>query len=45
MIRKYELIRWGIYAQKVQETVDGLKLLADRADNPAFDLPDYIFGK
>jgi hypothetical protein len=45
MIRKYELIRWGIYAQKVQETVDGLKLLADRADNPAFDLPDYIFWK
>jgi len=45
MIRKYELIRWGIYSEKVQETVEGLKLLADRADNTAFDIPDYIYWK
>ncbi|MBL3656115.1 RagB/SusD family nutrient uptake outer membrane protein [Fulvivirga sediminis] len=31
MIRKYELIRWNIYAEKVQETVAGLKRMADNA--------------
>ncbi|MFI1772022.1 RagB/SusD family nutrient uptake outer membrane protein [Thalassobellus citreus] len=31
MIRKYELIRWGIYSDKMKETVEALKQLADDA--------------
>ena len=45
MIRKYELIRWGIYSQKMAETVEGLKQLADGAFNGTSDLPDYIYWK
>ncbi len=48
MIRKYELIRWGIYSQKVAETVQTLKDMADSAFNgsgPYSDLPDYIYWK
>jgi len=45
MIRKYELIRWGIYSEKVAETVEGLKELADEAHNGTTDLPDYMYWK
>jgi hypothetical protein len=45
MIRKYELIRWGIYSEKVEETVEGLKALADGANNGTSDLPDYMYWK
>lgn len=45
MIRKYELIRWGIYAEKVQETVEGLKKMADDANNGTGDGPDYMYWK
>ena len=45
MIRKYELIRWGIYSQKMVETVDGLKKLADDAFAGTGTLPDYFFWK
>lgn len=45
MIRKYELIRWGIYSEKIQETVDGLKLLADRAFAGTGTGPDYMYWK
>ncbi|MCV9388828.1 RagB/SusD family nutrient uptake outer membrane protein [Reichenbachiella ulvae] len=50
MIRKYELIRWGIYSEKMAETVQGLKDMADYAfDNtgPLADsnLPIYIYWK
>jgi hypothetical protein len=45
MIRKYELIRWGIYAEKVEETVEGLKKLADDAFNGVGTGPDYIYWK
>lgn len=45
MIRKYELIRWGIYSEKMAETVQGLKDLADGAYNGTSNLPDYIFWK
>jgi hypothetical protein len=52
MIRKYELIRWGNYSQKMQETVQGLKDLADRAyaleQGAAIvpeDKPHYLFWK
>ncbi|MBT1695702.1 RagB/SusD family nutrient uptake outer membrane protein [Fulvivirgaceae bacterium PWU4] len=52
MIRKYELIRWGIYSDKMNETVQGLKAMADRAyaiDQGAAvttsDRPHYIFWK
>lgn len=45
MIRKYELIRWGNYSQKMTETVEGLKKLADDAYNGAGTLPDYLYWK
>jgi len=45
MIRKYELIRWGIYSQKMQETIDGLKKLADDAFNNAQTGPEYMYWK
>lgn len=45
MIRKYELIRWGIYAEKVEETVEELKRLADEAFNGTTDEPIYMYWK
>ncbi|TRZ43699.1 RagB/SusD family nutrient uptake outer membrane protein [Robertkochia solimangrovi] len=45
MIRKYELIRWGIYSEKVQQTVEDLKKLADDAYAGVGDLPDYMYWK
>lgn len=48
MIRKYELIRWGIYSEKMAETVQTLKDMADSAFNgtgPYDNLPDYIYWK
>lgn len=45
MIRKYELIRWGIYSEKMKETVEGLKKLADDAQNGTGNLPDYMYWK
>lgn len=45
MIRKYELIRWGNYSQKMDETVEGLKKMADNAFNGTGNLPDYMFWK
>jgi len=45
MIRKYELIRWGIYSEKMQETVEGLKQMTDEAVNGTTQLPDYIYWK
>ncbi|GAB3657952.1 RagB/SusD family nutrient uptake outer membrane protein [Echinicola sediminis] len=45
MIRKYELIRWGIYSEKVAETVEGLKQLADAAFSGTTQYPDYMYWK
>jgi hypothetical protein len=45
MIRKYELIRWGIYSEKMIETVEGLKQLADGASAGTSQLPDYLYWK
>jgi len=48
MIRKYELIRWGIYAQKTQETVNTLKEMVDAAISGTgkySNLPDYMYWK
>lgn len=48
MIRKYELIRWGIYSEKVAETVETLKAMADAAftgTGEYSDLPDYMYWK
>ncbi|WP_233622021.1 RagB/SusD family nutrient uptake outer membrane protein [Flavobacterium agrisoli] len=45
MIRKYELIRWGIYSQKMQETVTDLKKLNDDAYNGTTQYPDYMYWK
>lgn len=48
MIRKYELIRWNLYSQKMQETVQTLKEMADAAftgTGKYSDLPDYMYWK
>lgn len=45
MIRKYELIRWGIYQQKIAEMVQNLKKMADDANNGTGTLPDYLYVK
>lgn len=48
MIRKYELIRWGIYAQKMKETVDIQKQMVDDAlagTGKYANLPDYMYWK
>lgn len=45
MIRKYELIRWGIYSEKMKETVEELKRLADEAFNNTTDKPAYMYWK
>lgn len=48
MIRKYELIRWGIYSDKMAETVETLKQMADGAftgSGAYSELPDYIYWK
>lgn len=45
MIRKYELIRWNLYSQKVEETVEGCKKMADDAFNGTGTLPDYLYTK
>lgn len=45
MIRKYELIRWGIYSDKMKKTVDDLKKLADDAFSGAGTGPDYLYWK
>lgn len=45
MIRKYELIRWNLYAEKVAETVQGLKVMAENAKSGTGTLPDYVYTK
>ncbi len=54
MIRKYELIRWGNYSEKIAETVNELKALSNTlfpngTQSPeaaaANNLPDYIYWK
>ncbi|MGB3801201.1 MAG: RagB/SusD family nutrient uptake outer membrane protein, partial [Lewinella sp.] len=48
MIRKYELIRWGNYSEKMEETVEDLKAMADAAvtgTGEYAELPDYIYWK
>lgn len=47
MIRKYELIRWNLYYDKVVETVEGLKKLRDDSFELAEvnNLPDYQYWK
>lgn len=45
MIRKYELIRWGIYSEKMIETVAGLKQMTDAVVNGTSNLPDYLYWK
>jgi starch-binding outer membrane protein, SusD/RagB family len=45
MIRKYELIRWNLYYEKVKETVEGCKKMADEAFNGTGTLPDYLYTK
>ena len=45
MIRKYELIRWNLYAEKIEEMVAKLKQMADEAYNGTGNLPDYLYVK
>ena len=45
MIRKYELIRWNLYYEKVMETVEGCKNMAVDAFNGTGTLPDYVYTK
>lgn len=45
MLRKYELIRWNLYKEKIQETVEGLKRLADEASAGIVDGPEYLYWK
>lgn len=45
MIRKYELIRWNLYDTKINETIQGLKKLADDANLGFGTLPDYLYWK
>lgn len=48
MIRKYELIRWNLYSQKVAATVETLKQMADDAFSGTGkygDYPDYMYWK
>ncbi len=45
MIRKYELIRWNLYYEKVQETVEGTKQMADNAQAGTGQYPDYLYTK
>ncbi|WNH09147.1 RagB/SusD family nutrient uptake outer membrane protein [Thalassobellus suaedae] len=45
MIRKYELIRWGNYSEKMKETVDGLKKLADDAKINTGTAPIKMYWK
>lgn len=47
MIRKYELIRWNLYSEKMAETVEGLKKLRDDAIELAevSNVPDYHYWK
>jgi hypothetical protein len=48
MIRKYELIRWNLYSEKMKETVETLKAMADAAftgTGEYSNLPDYMYWK
>jgi hypothetical protein len=45
MIRKYELIRWNLYYEKVVETVEGCRQMADDAFAGTGTLPDYVYTK
>lgn len=48
MIRKYELIRWGIYSQKMKEIVNVQKQMVDDAlagTGKYANLPDYMYWK
>ena len=45
MIRKYDLIRWNLYYDKVKKTVDDCKAIADSAFAETGTLPDYLYTK
>lgn len=45
MIRKYELIRWNLYYEKITETVEGCKKMASEAFDGTGTLPDYLYTK
>ncbi|GET31309.1 starch-binding protein [Prolixibacter bellariivorans] len=45
LLRKYDLIRWGLYSQKMTQAVDEIKALADESltDNPSAKHASYIY--
>lgn len=45
MIRRYELIRWNLYYEKVSKTVEDCKAMADSAFAGTGKLPDYVYTK
>ncbi|MBK8518253.1 MAG: RagB/SusD family nutrient uptake outer membrane protein [Saprospiraceae bacterium] len=48
MIRKYELIRWGIYSAKMAQTVQTLKDMVDNVKSGTgkyANLPDYMYWR
>jgi hypothetical protein len=45
MIRKYELIRWNLYYDKVKEAYEGTKKMANDAQEGIGTLPDYVYTK
>lgn len=44
-LRKYDLIRWNLYAKKVTETKAGLNKMADDAVAGVGPTPDYLYYK
>jgi len=45
MIRKYELIRWNLYYEKMVETVEGSKKMSEDAFDGSGTLPDYLYTR
>lgn len=45
MIRKYELIRWNIYFETIDQMLADIKKMADEAYDGTGTLPDYLYVK
>lgn len=45
MIRRYELIRWNLYYEKVSKMMEDIIIMADEAYDGTGTLPDYVYTK
>lgn len=45
MTRKYDLIRWNLYYDKISQMVTDLTEMADKANDGTGTLPDYLYVK